>query len=118
MFSSCPYCHIVEAAPSLLTNVAPGTTHAMITGIASESRKDGKTTSARVLKEEQYAPYMNFIEHFNTLEIRLNRMSGFSLGSFPVDLVPRIAGREHRFIDVVWTDRETKRCGYLMKLLE
>ena len=108
----------MEAAPSLLTNVAPGTTHAMITGIASESRKDGKTTSARVLKEEQYAPYMDFIEHFNTLEIRLNRMSRLLLCPLSVDLVPRIAGREHRFIDVVWTDQEKKRCGYLMKLLE
>lgn len=82
MFSSCPYCHIVEAEPSLLTSVAPGTTHAMITGIASESRTDGKTTSARVLTEERYAQYMDFIENYNTLEIRLNRMSSFRFSIF------------------------------------
>lgn len=54
----------------------------MITGIASESRTDGKTTSARVLTEERYAQYMDFIENYNTLEIRLNRMSSFRFSIF------------------------------------
>ena len=109
----------MQAVPVLLTDVSPGTTNAMIAGIAPHSRADGKSTSARVLSEARYASYMDFIEHYNTLETRLYRMSERWMRMFSVDLVPRIAGREHRFIDIVWSNEESgHRCGYLMKLLE
>ncbi len=73
MFSSCPYCHLGPIFPQRLT-VVPGTMHAMVAEISAVPREQD-STSVYVLNEPRYTAYGDFIQHFNPLELRMNRLS-------------------------------------------
>lgn len=76
MFSSCPYCHLGPIFPQRLTAVAPGTMHAMVAEITASPREQD-SSSIYVLSESRYTAYTDFLQHFNTLELRMNRLSEY-----------------------------------------
>ena len=46
----------------------------MVVGITANGSEE-EATSKQILKNPRYTQYVDFIEHFNTLEIRLERLS-------------------------------------------
>ena len=74
MFSSCPYSHLGPIFPQRLTKVVPGTMHAMVAEITAIPREQD-SSSVYVLNEPRYTAYGDFIQHYNPLELRMNRLS-------------------------------------------
>lgn len=58
--------------PAVLRDIVPGTVHSIITGITAQ-KKD--STKEEEDAENWNSAYLDFIENFNPLELRLSRLS-------------------------------------------
>ena len=75
MFSPCSYCYVDRTFPSTLQNVSSGSCYAMIAEIKATPSEKEKEKRKLVVEIPEYSAYADFIEHFNTLDVRITRLS-------------------------------------------
>ena len=78
----------------------------------SGSPRETDSSSRYVLSEPKYAKFVEFLDRFNALE----RIRGNGGQRSSVEREMQLAGKDGRFVDVLWSTKEG-RLGYCMKSL-
>ena len=78
----------------------------------SGSPRETDSSSRYVLSEPKYAKFVEFLDRFNALE----RIRGNGGKRSSVEREMQLAGKDGRFVDVLWSTKEG-RLGYYMKSL-
>ena len=77
MVSPCPYCYVDRTFPPALQNMSSGSCYAMIAEMKANPSEKEKEKQESIVESPEYSVYSDFIDHFNTLDVRMTRLSKY-----------------------------------------
>ena len=86
MFSCYPYLHLSPVIPSMISPCECKGVYTCIMGVISEASEENQGTSRRIVNDEKWKEYLDFIENYysyeerimNEIEKRKNKSDGYN----------------------------------------
>ena len=101
MFSCYPYLHLSPVIPSMISPCECKGVYTCIMGVISEASEENQGTSRRIVNDEKWKEYLDFIENYYSYEERIREKKD-DIG----------------FIDILWyiqTENNQDRIGFCSK---